>query len=504
MRLAATVVAVCLALLVPDPAHAARRRSLETAVVDLGVTYQPWDQDRPWVKRQPQFRQALAAVVEGPLLLTSAQMVADATLIEVEKFGYASRVAARVVRVDPQIDLALLAVDTPGFFDGLVPVRLDTDLPTEGSVTSVRLKNRQLETSTSRVSRVEVQSSAMRSIEHLFLLVTTDLQGGGWSEPVFVGDRLAGLTVSQEEQQARILPASIVAGFLAMARETGPYAGFASLGLRWQVNEDPALTSYLGMTGPPRGILVTKVARGGSACGVLQERDILLSLDGHEIDSGGYYRHEKYGLLRMTNIPTEGHRAGETIPAEVWRDGARRRLDMKLRAASSEDDLEPDRRPDVAPAYAVLGGLVFRELDGPYLRSWGNDWRKAAPLQLQVWTWLFADDQAPDRRRVIILSSVLPHAYNLGYHDLNDVLVKAVNGRSVDTISDVIDAFAHPEGDFHRVELLPGAGPNEIILDAAAFDDANREILESYRVTEPLRREAPLPELGPECTAGRK
>jgi len=497
MRTLAAVVAIF--LLPVAAAHAAPRRSLESTVVGLGVTYQSWDQDRPWVKRPPQFRQALAVVVEGPYLLTTAQMVADATLLEAERFGLSNRVPARIVRIDPQIDLALVTVDTPGFFDGLVPSRPATSLPTQGPVTSVRWKSRQLEVSTSRVSRVEVQASALRSIEHFFLLATTDLQGGGWSEPVFAGDRLAGLTVSQEDQQARVLPAEIISEFLAMARSPVDYPGFAELGFRWQVNEDPALTAYLGLSGAPSGVLIATVARGGSGCGVLREHDILLSLDGHDIDASGYYDHPRYGLLRFTNIPTEGHHAGDVIPAEVWRAGRRLEVKMTLHPARSEADLVPDRRPDIAPAYAVLGGFVFRELDGPYLRSWGNDWRKMAPLQLQVWTWLFADEAAPDQRRIIVLSSVLPHAYNLGYHELSDLIVKSINGRPIDSISGVVEAFAHPEGDYHRIELLPGGPLTEVILDAATFDAANTEIDEGYRVGEPLRVAAPLPDLGPPC-----
>jgi len=497
MRVAAAAVAVL--LLAPAAAAASPRRALETTVVGLGVTYQAADQDRPWVKRPPSFRQALAVVVEGPLLLTTAQMVADASLLEAEKLGLGSRVPAHVVRVDPEIDLALVAVDDPGFYDGLVPARIATALPTEGAVTSVRWKNRQLEVSTSRVSRVEVQASALRTIEHLFLLVTTDLQGGGWAEPVFASDRLVGLTVSQDEQQARILPAEIIGGFLAMARARGEYPGFASMGFRWQVNEDPALATYLGMTGPPRGVLVTTIERGGSGCGVLRERDILMSLDGHDIDSSGYYVHPRYGLLGFTNITTEGHHAGDVLPAEVWRDGKRTRIDLTLRPARSEAALVPDRRPDILPAYAVLGGFVFRELDGPYLRSWGNDWRKVAPLQLQVWTWLFADDSTPESRRIIVLSSVLPHAYNLGYHDLSDLIVKSVNGRNVDSISGVVDAFSHPEAGYQHIELLPGGPITEVIVDAATFEAADAEINEGYRITEPIRKEKPLPDLGPAC-----
>ncbi|HEV8121132.1 MAG TPA: trypsin-like peptidase domain-containing protein [Candidatus Polarisedimenticolia bacterium] len=484
----------------PAPARATTRQQFENGVVGLSITAQTWDADRPWAKSAPQSRFALGVVLEGKQILTTAQMVADATLIEVEKLGGSTRVEAHVVRVDPEIDLAILGVDDAKFFSDLQPLPLAAGVPEDGSVQSVRWRTRQIEISTSRVSRIEVQTSILGSVDHAFLLVTTDLRGGGWAEPVFAEGKFIGLTVSQDDQVARVLPVDVVNNFLAMARASGGYAGFAGFGARWQVNEDPALSSWLGLPGPPRGVLITGANWGGSACGVLQARDILLSLDGHPIDGSGYYQHPRYGLLRFTNITTEGHKAGDKLPAEVWRDGHPVKLEMPLRAAKSEGDLIPDRPTDEAPDYVVAGGLVLRELDGSYIRSWGDDWRRKAPIRLQMWYWLSSKDQEPDHRRVVVLSGVLPSDYNVGYHSLSDTVVTSINGREIDSIADVLEAFQHPDGDFQRLTLEPNGQMDEITLDARTFEQASKEILESYRVPEAQRVHEKPVDLGPACS----
>lgn len=167
-------------------------------VVSLSITYQTYDQIKPWSKKKPAIRSANAVVVEGPLLLTTAQMVADATLIQAKKHGEPGKVPARIVHVDREINLALISVDKEGYFDDLKPVSLADKLVTEGVVKSARWNNRQLEASSSRVRRIEVHSSLAGSVEQAYLILMTDFTDGGWAEPVFSEAGLLGLTVSRK------------------------------------------------------------------------------------------------------------------------------------------------------------------------------------------------------------------------------------------------------------------------------------------------------------------
>lgn len=485
----------CLAWLGPAGCTPARRPDLGSQVVMLSVTDQGWDQDRPWAKYNPEYREAFAVVVEGNLLLTLAQMTADATLIQVERGDDARRWNARVVHSDPEINLALLTVDEPEFFQGLEPARFASALPTEGSVQSVRWSNRQLEISTSRVAHVEVAPSRYGNVEHAFLQVQTDITAGGWSEPVFRDGELIGLTSSQEEDQsAAITPVEVLREYVESAR-SGDYRGFASLGLVWQQNRDEALAAFLGLEGPPRGVVVRRARTGGSSCGVLQPRDILLELDGHPIDAVGHYEHPRYGRIEFTNIAVDGHHPGDVLPARVLRDGKPVDLQIELTAYPSELRLVPSLREGVPPPYLVAGGLVFRELDAAYLQTWGGSWFDTAPLELTVRYALEAHAQTPERRRIVVLTTVLPDAYNLGYHDVSEAVVERVNGRAVDSIAALEEAFAAPRDGYQVIDLAPNLRRRQIVLDAADFDTASRRIQEAYQIPEVERREPrpPIP-----------
>ena len=105
------------------------RETYERGVVRLHVTYQLWDEDRPWAKQQPKSRTASAVVVGDGLLLTSADILEHATLIQFAAFGRIRPGEPRPVHVDPNINLALLAIDDPAALEGLVAVPVADETP---------------------------------------------------------------------------------------------------------------------------------------------------------------------------------------------------------------------------------------------------------------------------------------------------------------------------------------------------------------------------------------
>ncbi len=480
-----------LALLLPAALAAA---PLEDGVVTLKVTWQSWEVGQPWVKTNPTLRVAQAVVVDGrpePVLLTTAQMVAFATHIRASKHGEPGESPARVLYEDREANLALVSVDDPTFFRDLEPVRLARRPFASGEVSITRWRDNQFEISRGRVSRAVVADSATGVLKYVGLRVQTDIQGGGWSEPVFVGGALAGLATGHSQSDMQVLPATFLGVWLDEVRATGgmrPWAG--QIGAVFQEIRSPALAGWLGLESP-RGILVRRVAQGGSACGVLRPDDILLAIDGHEIDGDGNIRQPPYGLLWF-EVLLSRHPAGDTVPVRLLRDGAVHELAMPLRTYTGASWLVPADRTD-PPAYLMAGGLVFREFDETY-PTWATELRILGQLNRTA--------QTADRRRVVVLSSVLADPYNLGYQGFADLPVATVNGRPIDAVSDLAEALEHPLEGFHVVRFLPNPRLNEIVLDAGTLDEATRRIAEAYGIPAIWRPGVPPPDLGPACEQG--
>src|SRR5258706_2743562 len=240
---------IAAAQVLPASAMPDARLAYESQVVSIVVTgqgYEPW---RPWEKKTPDTRTVQAVVVDGHALLTTADNIEDATIFMVEKHGRPIRETGRIVHLDADANLALLTVDKPGYFEDLKPVPLSAVAPVDGQADSVRWRSGQLEASSSRISRVEVGATFLAALEHASLQVETDLSAGGWSEPVFAGGRLIGLTDSQEGQHAIVTPVDVLRSYLEAARSSGKYREFANLDFTWQTNRDPVLTRPLGLQG---------------------------------------------------------------------------------------------------------------------------------------------------------------------------------------------------------------------------------------------------------------
>lgn len=463
---------------------------LERQIVTVRVTSQSWNEYRPWQKNRPRTETFLGTVIAGNRILTIADDLADATLIQIEKFDRPPRIPAQIAHCDYQAGLALLTVDDPNFFDDLDPVEIAENMDGEDYY-SASWKSGQLTFSACRWSQARVFDSDVPYVSYAGIYFITDLKGGGWGEPLFSGNKLVGITSAQSDSRATVLPAERIQAYLR-ATERPVYPGFAHFGISYQYNKGTAQSAYAGQKGLPTGIRVRQCLPGGSAEGHVKPGDILLTLDGHSIDSLGDYIHPRYGPLDVNLIATEGHYAGDRISANLLRDGEEISLEIPLVNTPPSAALIPDERVDTPPPYLVAGGFVFRELDTPYLRAWGNKWYNKIPAYLRCLSEMRGESPTPEQQRLIVLADVFPDQYNLGYHDMSQNIVKSVNGYPIDSIQKMEAAFQHSTRGFHIIEFMPSYGTSTVILDAETFDSATASIMEKYQIPSRIRIRPPV------------
>lgn len=456
----------------------------EHQLVTVRVTYQDWNEYRPWQKAKPGSRRFFGIVVPGNRILMLAHNLDNATLIQVEKFDRPPRIPARIIHSDPQANLALIAVDDPGFFDDLEAVDIANSVEGENHYCT-SWKSGQLTTASCRFSRVVVHGSSVPYFNYAGIYFITDLKGGGRGEPVFSNGKLVGITRSQDNDQIVVFPAEMIQSYLK-AIDLPDYPGFAQLGVNWQINKGQAQAEYLGLEDSPRGILIRSCLPGGSADGVLKPNDLLLELDGHAIDSQGDYMHPRYGWLGYKLIASESHYAGDIIPAQVLRDGKEIKLEIPLKNIPTSSALIPAARTEQPPPYLIAGGLVFRELDTPYLRAWGNDWEQKIPARLRIYKEMEDETHQPNQH-LIVLADVFPDEYNLGYHHMAQNIVTTVNNRPITSIADMEEAFKHPLGKFHVIGFGKSYDMSKVILDAEGFGAATQRIMETYQIPARIR-----------------
>ena len=463
----------------------AAENPLEHQLVTVRVTSQSWSEYRPWQKNKPRSRNFAGIVVPGNRILMLTDDLDDQTLIQVEKNDRPPRFPGRIVHCDYQIGLAVITVDEPGFFDDLQPVDMAERAGGEHFY-SASWKDGQLNLSAARWSQVKVYSSGVPHVRYAGISMVTDLRGGGWGEPVFSEKGLIGLSNSQTDDRAVVKPVELIRAYLK-ALEMPDYPGFADLGFAYQYKKGPATSAYLGQEGNPSGVRICTIFPGGSVDGILQPGDVLLELDGHKIDALGDYVHPQYGPLDVMLIASDGHYAGDIIPARILRDRQEMTVQIPLKHMPPSMDLIPEARPGVPPDYLAAGGFVFRELDEPYLRAWGSDWYSKIPYSLRCIYELRKESQTPEQSRLIVLADVFPDEYNLGYHNMSQTIVQSVNGYPVSSIQQMEDAFQHPQNGFHIIEFLPSYGISKVILDAETFKEATASIMRKYEIPARIR-----------------
>jgi len=463
------------------PASSPQPRTGENSVVRVNSTNQSYDFFRPWMKKSPFTRRGLGAVIEGGRVLVTAELVGNHSYVELEKARSAEKAPAVVERVDYECNLAVLKPVDPAFLKELVPLELDSGAKVGDRASVLQVEpNGDIAETPGTLTSITIGAYPGDGMGLLIFRLSAPLQqrDGSFTLPAMRDGRLLGLLMRYDarSQVAEIIPPPVIRHFLKEHAKP-VYGGFARAGLGFASTRDPQLRRYLGLQ-EPGGVYVTDILSDSSAeKSGLKKGDVILSVDGKPIDQDGNYDDPEFGRIPFSHLTNTVAHPGDTVVFRVLREGKTLDLPVKLEVRDRSKMLSEPFVMDRAPRYINLGGLVFLELSRPYLQEWGGSWPKEAPQRL-VYYDTFQNEIPRERGKIVFLSQVLPSPDTIGYEQLENIVVKRVNGRDIRSLDDLAEAVKTPVDGFHRIEFEED--PYLIFLDAGSVERNSKALQEQY------------------------
>ena len=456
------------------------------SVVRVNVTSQPYDFLRPWSKRPPFQRRAVGAVLPGSRVLTTAEQVADATYLELEKPDSGEKCPATVEVVDYDCNLAIVKPSEPDFLKPFKPLTLAEPGVGDDLAIWQLESNGTLLNTRALLTTVEVGPYTIGDSAFLLYRLTTSLQprDSSFTSPVVKNGALAGMLLrfDSRSQTADAVSAPVIRHFLKAADAKTGYIGFPRVGMGRAALRDPQLRRYAGLTNGTGGVYVTEVEPDGAADKAgIRPGDVLLAIGTNAVDRDGNYIDPHYGKVSMSHLIACEHYDGEKVPFKVMRQGKEITCEVTLAHPDPSQSIIEPYTIDKAPRYYILGGVVFQELSRQFLKEWGSEWTRKAPERFLYYDAyqkeLFKGDP---RQRIVILSNVLPSPCTVGYEELNCLVVTKVNGVTLKSLADLEGALAKPIEGFHHIQVQ--GTPGEIVLDAAEVSATEPALIRNYNL----------------------
>ena len=465
----------------PAPVPAVKPKDL--SLVRVNVTGQPHDYTRPWQKKAPAAKRALGAVLPKNRVLITADLVANQNYVELERAESGEKSAADVIIVDYEANLALVEPTDKKFLDGLTPLQLALDTVVGDRIAALQLEpTGALVVTEGLVTTVQMTRYPAEVGQFLTYRISMSMQyrDNSYTIPLVKKNKLAGLLLRYDprSQVLDAIPAPIIAHFLKEA-DAQTYRGFPSAGFSFFPTRDPQLRKYAGHNGKPAGVYVTSIEPNMAAAKAgLQVGDIVTSVANNDLDQNGNYVDPLYGKIEFTNLISARSFVGDTLPLQIQRAGKPMQLNLQLEHRAAQDYVVPPYNGDQPPPYIVLGGLVFQELSRQFLREWGGNWQKEAPQRL-VYMDRYQSELFPEgKRRIVVMTQVLPANSTIGYDEYGFLVVQKVNGKEIKSLADLSNAIKEPLDGFIKIETEED--PKQLALDAAQVANEAPALQENY------------------------
>ncbi len=474
---------VIISLVIAPPVWA--KGGAKEAVVKIFTVYNSYDYDEPWKMLRQKRRNGTGCIISGGRILTNAHVVADQKFIQIKKAGEARKYIAEVAIVAHECDLAILRSTDDSFFSGVRPIEIGSlpEVQDKVAVYGFSEGGDELCITEGVVSRIEHRKYTHSRAYLLTCQIDAAINPGSSGGPVIKDDKVVGVAfqAGSGENIGYMVPAPVIKHFLEDI-EDGRYDGIPGLGITWQKMENLDLRLRYGMTGHQTGLLVNKVYPHSPARGLLRSGDIILSIDGQNVENDGTIEFRP-GERTFSGYLIQNKYIDDEVVLEISRQKSPMDVKITLTTPMNFGRLVPDERYDEPPTYYIIGGLVFEPLTLNFLKTW-KKWYVNAPSNLL--NYYFRGEPTEDRREIVVLVKVLADEINVGYHDWKNNVIASVNGRKIATMRDLAEAFEENRGEYHAVVDEEGY---LLVLDKRKVEENHERILRKYRISSDRSRD---------------
>jgi S1-C subfamily serine protease len=434
-------------------------KDVRRSVVQVFATQRVPSVLKPWQKQSPREVAGSGVVIEGRRILTNAHLVLYASQVYVQPYQGSDRHAARVVRVAPGIDLALLQLEDDAFFKGRPPVRRAAELPEVRDTLSVYgypIGGSSLAVTRGTVARIDFGPYAYAELG-LHIQVDAALNPGNSGGPALVKDQMVGLVIGSAAEGQNIgylIPNEEIDAFLKDGGKPKPRIRDElqtlqneALRKRWKVGRDT------------RGVLV-RAPHSPAASYALRKGDIITRVGSYDLDNDGMVRIKDNLRLAFHYVVPKLARDGR-VPVTVLREGKARALDLPVPAAT-----RPLVRPLMGkhPPYFVWGPLVFSPATLSLAMLLEGHVQDGSPLLTRR-----NDEVAFDGEELVVVVAMLPHRLSKGYGDPVGQVVREVNGTRIRNLRHLVEMLRDAKGPFVEFEFC------EKYVETLVFD--RKEVL---------------------------
>jgi S1-C subfamily serine protease len=397
-------------------------------LVKIFVTKLPQNWKSPWRKPNQKRCTGTGFILPNKMVVTNAHVINGAISIRCRQHGQTQKARAHIVLKSHDSDLALLRIEDDTFWekaDGAQVVLRD-DLPELGEAITVIGYPLGDHASVTKgvVSRCVLYS-------YINIQIDAALNPGNSGGPAFDSEgRCVGVARAHTvnaQLMCYIIPIPVLSLLLMDFTNASEYSGMPSLGIRAQTLESAALRRQLSLNKSELngiGVRITKVLPfRNDDDSILQVNDVLVSINEKEVGQDGTVAlrgKERIGFMHEVRCL----RVGQPIKLKIIRQGQNVDLSLKLRRLIKKipSEHDPNGCPPSGPQYCVFAGVVFVPLT--------TNWMKAVKMSLKSHPLLDAalDFQEGLDEQHIMLSHILSHDCNFGYHSVSKKIVSEING----------------------------------------------------------------------------